>query len=174
MLLERKAIFDGRVIQVSVDTVELPNGHRLPLEIVRHPGGAAVVAIDAQERVCLLRQFRHAAGGFIYELPAGKLEPAEPPDVTARRELAEEASLEAAEWSPLGAYFSSPGVFTEVIHLYLATGLKPARGNPEAGEVFQVEWWPLAKAVEHACNGELSDAKTIIGILRTAARKKLA
>src|SRR6186713_1783476 len=109
MLIDRKEIFGGRMIRVSVDTVDLPNGHRLPLEIVRHPGGAAVVAIDAQERVCLLRQFRHAAGGFIYELPAGKLEPAEPPDVTARRELAEEASLEAAEWSPLGAYFSSPG-----------------------------------------------------------------
>jgi 8-oxo-dGTP pyrophosphatase MutT (NUDIX family) len=174
MLLERKAIYDGRVIQVSVDTVQLPNGHRLPLEIVRHPGGAAIVAIDAQDRICLLRQFRHAAGGFIYELPAGKLEPDEPPDVTARRELAEEASLEAAEWTALGAYFSSPGVFTEVIHLYMATGLKPAPGNPEAGEVFQVEWWPLAQAVEHACSGALSDAKTIIGILRTAARKKLA
>lgn len=174
MLLERKAIYEGRVIKVSVDTVELPNGHQLPLEIVRHPGGAAVVAIDAEDRICLLRQFRHAAGGFIYELPAGKLEPDEPPDVTARRELVEEASLEAAEWRSLGAYFSSPGVFTEVIHLYLATGLRSAPGNPEAGEVIQVEWWPMALAVERACNGELSDAKTIIGILRSAARKKLA
>jgi ADP-ribose pyrophosphatase len=172
MLLERKSIYEGRVIKVSVDTVELPNGHRLPLEIVRHPGGAAVVALDSEDRICLLRQFRHAAGGFIYELPAGKLEPDEPPDVTARRELAEEAALEATEWTSLGAYFSSPGVFTEVIHLYLATGLTPAEAAPEPGEVFQVEWWPLAVAVERACNGELSDAKTIIGILRTAARKK--
>jgi 8-oxo-dGTP pyrophosphatase MutT (NUDIX family) len=172
MLLERKSIYEGRVIKVSVDTVELPNGHRLPLEIVRHPGGAAVVALDSVDRICLLRQFRHAAGGFIYELPAGKLEPDEPPDVTARRELAEEAALEATEWTSLGAYFSSPGVFTEVIHLYLATGLTPAEAAPEPGEVFQVEWWPLAVAVERACNGELSDAKTIIGILRTAARKK--
>jgi ADP-ribose pyrophosphatase len=174
MLLERQTIYDGRVIKVSVDTVELPNGHRLPLEIVRHPGGAAVVAIDDADRICILRQFRHAAGGFIYELPAGKLEPNEPPDVTARRELVEEAAVEAAEWSSLGAYFSSPGVFTEVIHLYLATGLTPVQGNPEAGEVFQVEWWPLDRAVERACSGELTDAKTIIGILRGAARKKLA
>ena len=172
MLLERKAIYDGRVIKVSVDTVELPNGHRLPLEIVRHPGGADVVALDSVDRICLLRQFRHAAGGFIYELPAGKLEPDEPPDVTARRELAEEAALEAAEWSSLGAYFSSPGVFTEVIHLYVATGLRPAAAAPEASEVFQVEWWPLSLALERARNGELTDAKTIIGILRTAARKK--
>ena len=120
-------IYEGRVIKVSVDTVELPNGMRVPLEIVRHPGGAAVVAIDAQDRVCLLRQYRHAAGGYIYELPAGKLEPDEPPEVTARRELVEEASVSATHWTSLGAYFSSPGVFTEVIHLYLATGLD-ARG----------------------------------------------
>jgi len=172
MLLERQAIYDGRVIKVSVDTVELPNGHRLPLEIVRHPGGAAVVAMDAQERICILRQFRHAAGGYIHELPAGKLEPDEPPEVTARRELVEEAALEASDWTPLGAYFSSPGVFTEVIHLYLATGLRPVAGNPEAGEVFQVEWWPLEAAIARASGGELTDAKTIIGILRTAARKK--
>lgn len=174
MLFDRKKIFDGRVIQVSVDTVDLPNGVRLPLEIVRHPGGAAAVAIDAANRVCLLRQYRHAAGGYIHELPAGKLEPNEPPEVTVRRELAEEAAVSAGQWESLGAYFSSPGVFTEVIHLYLATGLAPATGAPEAGEVFEVEWWPLELAVERALNGGLTDAKTIIGILRAAARKKNA
>jgi 8-oxo-dGTP pyrophosphatase MutT (NUDIX family) len=174
MLFERKMIYDGRVIKVSIDTVDLPNGMRLPLEIVRHPGGAAVVAIDAQDRVCLLRQFRYAAGGYIYELPAGKLEPDEPPETTARRELAEEAAVDAVHWESLGAYFSSPGVFTEVIHLYLATQLTAAVAAPEADEVFQVEWWPLAHAVERARNGELTDAKTIIGILRAAARQKNA
>ena len=174
MLLERKEIFDGRVIKVSVDTVQLPNGLRLPLELVRHPGGAAVVAIDSQDRVCLLRQFRHAAGGYIYEIPAGKLEPDEPPETTARRELIEEAAVSAADWSALGAYYSSPGVFTEVIHLYLATGLTPVAANPEASEVFEVEWWPLAQAVERACRGELTDGKTLIGILLAAARKKIA
>ena len=174
MLLERKMIYEGRVIKVSVDTVDLPNGMRLPLEIVRHPGGAAVVAIDAQERICLLRQFRHAAGGYIYELPAGKLEPDEPPEVTARRELVEEAAVDAAHWESLGAYFSSPGVFTEIIHLYLARNLTPAAAAPEADEVFQVEWWPLDQAVQRAASGELTDAKTIIGILRAASRKKIA
>ena len=167
-------IYEGRIIKVSVDTVVLPNGMRVPLEIVRHPGGAAVVAIDTQDRVCLLRQYRHAAGGYIYELPAGTLEPDEPPEVTARRELIEEASVSATHWTSLGAYFSSPGVFTEVIHLYLATGLEPAASNPEAHEVFQVEWWPLALAVERARDGELADAKTVIGILRAAARGKNA
>src|SRR6187402_3091345 len=154
MLFDRKMIYEGRVIRVSVDTVDLPNGVRLPLEIVRHPGGAAVVAIDAQDRVCLLRQFRHAAGGYIYELPAGKLEPDEPPEITARRELVEEAAMSAGHFESLGAYFSSPGVFTEVIHLYLATDLTPAAGAPETGEVFEVEWWPLADAVARARSGE--------------------
>ncbi|HEU4781676.1 MAG TPA: NUDIX hydrolase [Steroidobacteraceae bacterium] len=174
MLIDRKEIFEGRVIKVSVDTVDLPNGVRLPLEIVRHPGGAAVVAIDSGNRVCLLHQYRHAAGGFIHELPAGKLEPDEPPAVTVRRELAEEAALSAEHWQSLGAYFSSPGVFTEVIHLYLATGLSPATSAPEAGEVFEIEWWPLELAVEKARNGELTDGKTIIGILRAAAHQKIA
>jgi ADP-ribose pyrophosphatase len=174
MLFERKKIFDGRVIQVSVDTVDLPNGVRLPLEIVRHPGGAAAVAIDADNRVCLLRQYRHAAGGYIHELPAGKLEPNEAPELTVQRELAEEAAVSATHWESLGTYFSSPGVFTEVIHLYLATHLSPAIAAPESGEVFQVEWWPLQQAVEKALNGELADAKTIIGILRAASRQKIA
>lgn len=174
MSIERKMIYEGRVIKVSVDTVVLPNGMRVPLEIVRHPGGAAAVAIDARRRVCLLRQYRHAAGGYIYELPAGKLEPDEPPESTARRELAEEGAVNAAHWTSLGAYFSSPGVFTEVIHLFLATGLTPAMSQPEADEVFQVEWWPLEQAVERARNGELADAKTVIGILRAAAHEKIA
>jgi len=174
MLLERKDIYEGRVIKVSVDTVELPDGVRLPLEIVRHPGGAAAAAIDADNRICLLRQFRHAAGGYIYELPAGKLEIGEPPEVTVRRELAEEAALSAGRLQSLGAYFSSPGVFTEVIHLYLAMDLSPAAAAAEVGEVFEVEWWPLELAVERALSGELDDAKTIIGILRAASHQKIA
>jgi 8-oxo-dGTP pyrophosphatase MutT (NUDIX family) len=174
MLLERQSIYEGRVIKVSVDTVDLPNGMRLPLEIVRHPGGAAVVALDDQDRICVLRQYRHAAGGYIHELPAGKLEPDEPPETTARRELVEEAGVSGAQFESLGAYFSSPGCFTEVIHLYLATQLSAATAAPGADEVFEVEWWPLDQAVARAASGELTDAKTIIGIFRAAARKKIA
>jgi len=174
MLIDRKEIFEGRVIRVSVDTVDLPNGVRAKLELVRHPGGAAAVAIDAENRVCLLRQYRHAAGGYIYELPAGKLEPNEPPEVTARRELVEEAATSGGHWESLGPFFCSPGVFNEVIHLYLATDLTPAPAAPEKDEVFQIEWWPLDEAVAKALSGELADAKTIIGILRAAARRKIA
>ena len=171
---EVREVFHGRVIRLTVERVRLPNGAVATLEIAHHPGGAAVVAIDDRGRVCLLRQYRHAAGGYIYELPAGKLEPDEPPESTARRELVEEGAVSAREWSSLGAFFSSPGVFTEVIHLFLATGLSAAAAAPEEDEVFQVEWWPLELAVERALNGELSDAKTIIGILRAAAREKIA
>jgi ADP-ribose pyrophosphatase len=174
MLIDKKEIFAGRVIQVSVDTVDLPNGVRLPLEIVRHPGGAAAVAIDGQNRVCLLRQYRYAAGGYLYELPAGKLEPGEPPEVTVKRELLEEGAVTASHWESLGVSVSSPGCFTEVVHLYLATDLASAQGTPEADEVFQVEWWPLEIAVQKAISGELTDAKTVIGILRAAGRKKFA
>ncbi|MCS6948416.1 MAG: NUDIX hydrolase, partial [Steroidobacteraceae bacterium] len=113
MLLEQREVFRGRVIRVSVDRVRLPNDHVADLEIVHHPGGAAVVALDAAQRICLIHQFRHAAGGYCWELPAGKLEPPEAAVATAQRELAEEAGMQARDWSALGQYLSSPGVFTE-------------------------------------------------------------
>jgi len=112
--------FRGRIVEVAVEQVTLPNGRPMTLEVVRHPGGAAVVALDASNRVCLLRQYRHVVGGWVWELPAGKLDPGEPPATTARRELAEEAGVEAARWNDLGRLVSSPGIFTETIHLYLA------------------------------------------------------
>ena len=124
-LLHVRNAFKGRVVTLNVETVRLPNGHVAELEIIHHPGGAAAVALDDQGRVCLLRQYRHAAGGWIWELPAGKLEPQEPPLETARRELIEEAGTEALQWQSLGSYVSSPGVFTETVHLFLARGLRP-------------------------------------------------
>jgi len=101
-ILKRELIYQGKVIEVAVETVALPDGSQVDLELVRHPGGAAAVAIDEQERVCLLRQFRHAARGWIWELPAGRLDAGETPLATARRELAEEAGLQANDWIDLG------------------------------------------------------------------------
>jgi ADP-ribose pyrophosphatase len=168
MLLSVREIYRGRVVSLNVEDVELPTGHRLPLEIVHHPGGAAVVALDAARRVCLLRQFRHAAGGWVWELPAGKLEPDEPPAETARRELAEEGGVRALRWHELGHYLSSPGVFTERIHLYLARDLEQVTAAHEAGEVFEVHWIKLDKALEWIDSGEIEDGKTGFGLLKAA------
>lgn len=169
-LLSLENHFKGRVIEVNVERVELPNGSVADLEIIHHPGGAAVAAINARGEICLLRQFRHAAGGWLWELPAGKIDNREPPLQTAQRELEEEAGVTATHWESLGDMESSPGVFTEVIHLYLATGLEEAAAKPEEHEVLEVHWKPLEEAVEMARNGELRDAKSLVGIFRAAAR----
>jgi 8-oxo-dGTP pyrophosphatase MutT (NUDIX family) len=164
--LSQNVHFTGRVIRVTTDEVVLPNGHRAELEVVHHPGGAAAVAVDAGQRVCLLRQYRYVAGDWLWELPAGKLEPGEPPLATAQRELTEEAGVTARDWTSLGASLSSPGVFTEVIHLYLATGIAPATTAHERAEVIEIHWLPLATACEWALAGTITDSKTAIGLLR--------
>jgi 8-oxo-dGTP pyrophosphatase MutT (NUDIX family) len=169
-LQSRTNHFRGRVVYVTVDDVLLPNGHRAELEVVHHPGGAAVVALDAQARVCLLRQYRYVASGWLWELPAGKLEPHEDPQATAQRELAEEAGARATQWRSLGSYLSSPGVFTEVIHLYLATEVLPAATAHEASEVIEVHWVPFDAARRWALDGTIRDGKTCLGLLRAAAQ----
>jgi ADP-ribose pyrophosphatase len=142
----------------------------MDLEIVRHPGGAAAVALDADGQVCLLRQYRHVAGGWIWELPAGKLDDGEAPRSAAERELAEEAGVAAERWEDLGSELSSPGIFSEVIHLYLARDLRPVEPNTEEHEVLEVHWIPMAQALEWAQTGEIRDAKTVVGLFRAAAR----
>jgi 8-oxo-dGTP pyrophosphatase MutT (NUDIX family) len=163
---KRSEHFHGRIIRVTTDEVRLPNGHVASLEVVHHPGGAAAVAIDAEERVCLLRQYRYVANGWLWELPAGKLEPHEPPLATARRELVEEAGVSARSWRSLGSYLSSPGIFTEVLHLFLATDIEPAATAHERAEVIEVHWVPFAEACEWAVSGEIRDGKTAIGLTR--------
>ncbi len=166
----KKTIYRGRVIELTVETVRLPNGAQAELEIIHHPGGAAVVALDAERRICLLHQYRHAAGGYILELPAGKIDNREPPFETAQRELEEEAGHRAARWDSLGHYVSSPGVFTEVVHLYLARDLSAATAAPEQHEVFEVRWTPLREALDMATTGKISDGKSLVAIFRTVQR----
>ncbi len=168
-MLEVKHVFTGRVIEVNIERVKLPNGSVADLEIIRHPGGAAVVALDASNRICLLRQFRHAVGGWIWELPAGKIDNREPPLDTARRELEEEAGTAAASWQPLGDYVPSPGVLTEVVHLFLATQLTSLPPRPEEHEVFEVHWLPFKDVLRMAGSGELRDGKSLVGVYRAAA-----
>ena len=129
---EVREVFRGRVIRLTVEQVPLPNGTVASLEIAHHPGGAAIVAIDNQNRVCLLRQYRHAAGGWVDELPAGKLDAGEAPLVCAKRELEEEAGMRAMHWTPLGSFLTSPGVLTEAIHLFLSRGLVPVTSRPSS------------------------------------------
>lgn len=165
----RRPMFQGKIIDVGVERVRLPNGRCIDLEVIRHPGGAAAVAIDDRRRVCLLRQYRHVAGGWLWELPAGKLDPGEGPAATAERELAEEAGLVAATWDSLGRLHSSPGVFAEVIHLYLARGLSEVDLGHGADEVIEVHWIALDQVLEWCLNGTITDAKTLVGLYRAAA-----
>jgi ADP-ribose pyrophosphatase len=161
--------FHGKIIDVGVERVRLPNGRHVDLEVIRHPGGAAAVALDERRRVCLLRQYRHVAGGWLWELPAGKLDPGEGPAATAERELAEEAGLVAATWDSLGHLHSSPGVFAEVIHLFLARGLSEVDLGHGADEVIEVHWVPLDQVLQWCLNGTITDAKTLVGLYRAAA-----
>ncbi len=142
------------------------------LEIIHHPGGAAAIAVDARQRICLIRQYRHAAGGWLWELPAGRREEEEDPQTTARRELAEEAGVQAGSLSSLGLIHPSPGIFTEVIHLYLAQALTPCELNHETSEVIEVHWLAREQIQTMICNGEITDAKTLVALLKYFHCKK--
>lgn len=167
---ERRAVYVGKIIDLGLERVELPNGELVELEIVRHPGGAATVALDEQGRVCLLRQYRHAAGGWLWELPAGKLDAGETPASTARRELTEEAGLAADDWTDLGYLLSSPGILAEVIHLYLARGLRVVPQDHASDEIIEIHWLPLDQALRWCVDGTITDAKTLIGLFRAQSK----
>ena len=166
MTEKSKTLYQGRIISLDVEQVELPNGVQTEMEIVRHPGGAVVVAIDDKQRTCLLKQYRYVCDGWIWELPAGKIDDNEEPLLTAQRELEEEAGRRAAQWQSLGNMISSPGVFTEVVHCYLATGLSVCDTGHEAEELIEIHWIPFEEAVEWAIDNRINDAKSVIGLLR--------
>jgi len=161
---QRTSIYRGKVIDLDIETARLPNGQSISLEIVRHPGGAAIVAVDEGQRLCLLRQYRHAVGGWIWELPAGKREHDEDPLGTAQRELEEEAGLRASSWQKLGTTLTTPGFCNEIIHLYLAQGLRTVAQRIEPHELLECHWIPWDQVQEWIYTGSLTDAKSIIGI----------
>jgi ADP-ribose pyrophosphatase len=167
-LKDRKQIYRGRVIDLWVERITLPNEKQMSLELVHHPGGAAIVALDDQSNVCLLRQYRHAAGGYIYELPAGKIDNSEPPIDTAQRELREEAGMQAADWQTLGRMYSSPGFCDEIIHLYLARDLTPVPAEHEEHEIIEVEWVAFNEAMKRAASGDINDAKSVTALFRAS------
>ena len=164
--LATKNIYKGRVVDLRLDTVQLPNGHQTDLEVIRHPGAAAVVPIDAEGNVVLVRQYRHATGGTILEVPAGKLDPGEDPADCARRETAEEVGLQVGELVPMGFIWTTPGFTDERIWLFVARDLQPTAQALEPDEVLQVERMPLADALQLAANGGITDGKSICALLR--------
>jgi ADP-ribose pyrophosphatase len=165
-------IYTGKVVTLNIDTVTLPNGATIDLETIRHPGAAAVVPVKDDGTVVLVRQFRHAAGGFIYEIPAGKLQPGEDPLHCASRELEEEVGYRAASFELLTSIFTAPGFADEVIHVYKATGLTKGRQQLDPDEVLDIIEMPLAEAVNKIEDGTIRDAKTIVGLQAVYLRTK--
>jgi ADP-ribose pyrophosphatase len=161
----------GRVIEVSTERLRYADGREYDNDYVRHPGAAAVVAIDASDRVCVVRQYRHGVHDFLWEIPAGKLDPGEPPEVCAVRELKEETGVTANRWTSLGLYIPAPAIFTERIHLYLARDLDVGAASPDADEELDLKWLPLDRAVEHVLQGDWNDGKTAMALWR--AQKQL-
>ena len=163
-ILMTRNIYTGIVVNLNVDTVTLPNGVTVDLEVVRHPGAAAVVPLKDDGTVVLIKQFRHAAGGFIYEVPAGKLHPGEDPIVCATRELEEEVGYRADRLDLLSSIFTAPGFTEEVIHIYKATGLTIGRQQLDRDEVLEVIEMSLPEAIRMIETGEIRDAKSIVGL----------
>ena len=158
--------YKGIIVDVDTDMVRLTNGQITLREVVRHPGGVCVAAVDENGLVAVVKQFRYPFGCALYELPAGKLEYGEDPLEAAKRELSEETGLEAEKWAFLGALYTSPGFSTEKLYLYLATGLRQGQAHPDPNEFLDVERIPLEELVSRVERGEICDAKTVAGALR--------
>ena len=162
--------YKGVIVDVETDMIRLPNDAVTLREVVRHPGGVCVAAIDGDGRVAMVRQYRYPFRTHLWELPAGKLEPGEDPFEAAKRELSEETGLEAERWTELGALYTSPGFSTETLHLYLAEELRRGQAHPDPNEFLDVSFVPLAELLERIDAGELRDAKTVAGALRAERR----
>jgi len=159
-------IYHGRIIDVSIEKLRYSDGREHDLDFVTHPGAAAVVAVDDSGRVCLVRQYRHGVADFLWEIPAGKLDAGEAPQVCAVRELAEETGVSARRWDSLGRFLPAPGIFTEVIHLYLARDLTVGESRPDADEELELQWLPFAQAADRVLSGDWNDGKTALALWR--------
>lgn len=169
-LISSERHYHGRIINLDVDTVKFPDGSSGQLEMIRHPGASAVVPlldpIDAEDpRVLLIRQFRHAAEGYIWEIPAGRLDPGESPEECARRELAEETGMRADTVRHLTSMFTTPGFTDEKIHLFLAGGLEQGAHRREADEFLEVHPTPWSGVMQMIEQGQIVDGKTISALL---------
>lgn len=163
----------GRYLTFRVDTIERADGSRGTREVAGHPGAVAIVAIDSEDRVLLVRQYRAAVGELLLEIPAGTLDvdddgTVEDPELASRRELEEETGMRAGSWRKIARFYTAPGFTSELMHLYLATNLRPADGDrlgPDDDEHLVLERMPVIEAVAAAERGEFADAKTLVGLL---------
>ena len=180
-LISSEVIRQGRILEFRIDTVEAADGHRSTRDIAGHPGGVCVVAIDDQDRVLMVRQWRHAIGGPLLEIPAGTLDREEDGSIedhagAAARELEEETGSVAGSWRYVGRFWTAPGFTSELMHLYLATALRAADAGglgPDEDERLELEAIPFAEAVQMAERGDLPDAKSLVGLLWVARIREL-
>ncbi len=171
--LDEKEIYQGRVIDLSRHEVALENGKTALREVIRHPGAVAIVAVDEQDHLLMVRQFRYPVGQELLELPAGKLNPGEDPISRAYRELEEETGYRAASLSPLTRFYPTPAYCDELIHLYYASDLSPSDQCLDEDEFLTLVKIPLTQAIELVKAGQIHDGKTQTGILLYAAMKGL-
>ena len=173
MQLATRRAYAGRVLQLDVDTVRFPDGSTGELELIRHPGAAAVVPCASDPagpdpNILMIKQYRYATGGPLWEIPAGTLDSGEAPEACARRELLEEAGVTARRLERLTAIWTTPGFTDEVIHLYMASGLGPGAAARERDEFIEVVPRALSEILAGIRDGEIRDAKTIVAILYMA------
>jgi ADP-ribose pyrophosphatase len=167
-VVSSQTVFRGPVFSVVSQQVQEPDGVRVRRDIVEHPGSIVILAVDDSgktPRVLLERQYRHAARGRLWELPAGSLDPGESPLPAAKRELLEETGYSASKWQKALYFYVSPGFLTESMQVFLATGLKKGKAQPEEDERIVARFFPLKQAVHMASSGKIIDAKTIAPLL---------
>jgi ADP-ribose pyrophosphatase len=157
--------YEGKFLRVSLDEAIDPEGFEITRLVVHHGGSAVVLPVDERGRVLLVRQFRLPAEKYLWELPAGRIDPGEKPLAAAKRELAEETGYRARKWKKLAGFYASPGFLTEKLHLYAAVDLLAGEAEPDEGERVTSKWFPLATLLEWTANGKIEDAKTLIGVL---------
>ena len=165
----REVLFTGLVVNLEQMEVRIGEKGWHVYQIVRHPGGVGVLPLHDDGTVTLIRQLRPAVGGHLLEIPAGRLHPGEAPEACGRREMAEETGLAARALIPLGLFYPSPGVFDEVIHLFLGAGLSQGVADPEHYEEIERVRMPLGEALRRAASGEIRDGKTIAALLRAGS-----
>ncbi len=165
-MISTQPIFDGRIIRVHVDEVSLPNGRTAQREVVNHPGGVGILAIDDDKNVLTVTQYRYVYRQTLLEIPAGKLESGEDPREAAKRELREETGAAASEWRSLGEIYPTPGFCDEIIRLYLARGLSYGEMAPDEDEFLDVRRLPFSVMVDMVLSGEITDGKTCVAILK--------